>query len=523
MSAQGNPKSLEPPITADAAPMAADKGDRSRMVMNPLRPASGTNTHFSSGLSAVIGVASAYIGGSALLVFLLAGCAIGPNYAKPEVVVPAEWKEAGDWVVATPSDALPKGKWWEAFNDPVLNELMEEVSVSNQNLKAAEARYRQARSAVQAARAALFPTLGGSAGATRSRDPRQRYSVALDARWEIDLWGRIRRLVEAARAGEEASAADLEGAKLSLQAELATSYFQLRVADVTRELLEDSVKAFQVSYNVTQNRYRAGVDAKVDVVQAVTQLLSTQAQAIDIRITRAQLEHAIAVLIGRPPALVTIEPRSFKVRIPDVPPGLPSTLLERRPDVGAAERRMAAANARIGVAQAAYFPALSLTGSAGFASNSLSTLFSAPSRFWSIGLGLAGTLLDFGGRSAEVDISRAAYDETVAAYRETVLEAFQEVEDNLVAVRMLAEEGKVQQEAARAARESVTLTVNQYKAGTVSYLNVVQVQATQLAEERSTVNLLGRRLTATVALIRALGGDWGSPSPLGEGRGEGRP
>ena len=445
------------------------------------------------------------------LVMLLAGCAIGPNYAKPEVVVPQQWKEAGDWVVATPADALPKGKWWVVFNDPVLDSLMDEVSVSNQELKAAEARYRQARSAVQSARSGLFPTLGGSAGATRSRDAGQRYTIAVDARWEVDLWGRIRRLIEAARAGEEASAADLEGARLSLQAELATNYFQLRVTDTTRDLLEDTVKAFQASYNVTQNRYNAGVAARVDVVQAESQLLSTQAQAIDLRVARAQLEHAIAVLTGRPPALFTLEPRMFYVRIPEVPPGIPSTLLERRPDIAAAERRMAAANARIGVSQAAYFPALSLSGSAGFASDSLRTLISAPSRFWSLGLGLAGTLLDFGGRSAEVDISRAAYDETVAGYRETVLEAFQEVENNLAAVHWLAEEGKVQQEAARAARESVVLTVNQYKAGTVSYLNVVQVQATQLSEERATVNLLGRRLAATVALIRALGGDWSSP------------
>jgi NodT family efflux transporter outer membrane factor (OMF) lipoprotein len=444
---------------------------------------------------------------------MVSGCAIGPNYAKPEAVVPDEWKEAGDWVVAKPADAMPKGKWWEAFNDPVLNSLMAEVEVSNQNLKAAEARYRQAKSAVQAARSALFPTIGGSASATRSRDVGRRYSIALDAGWEIDVWGRIRRLVEAARAGEEASAADLESARLSLQAELATDYFQLRVADVQRDLLDDTVKAFQASYNVTQNRYRAGVDAKVDVVQAETQLLSTQAQAIDIRITRAQLEHAIAVLTGRPPALFTLDPVSFKVRIPDVPPLLPSTLLERRPDIAGAERRMAAANARIGVAQAAFFPALSLNASGGFASNSLSTLISAPSRFWSIGLGLAGTLLDFGGRSANVAISRAAYDEMVASYRETVLGAFQEVENNLAAVHWLAEEGKVQQEAARAARESVTLTVNQYKAGTVSYLNVVQVQATQLSEERNTVVLLGRRLAATVALIKALGGDWSAAAP----------
>jgi NodT family efflux transporter outer membrane factor (OMF) lipoprotein len=296
--------------------------------------------------------------------------------------------------------------------------------------------------------------------------------------------------------------------RLALRAELATNYFQLRVVDVQRELLEDTVKAFEASFRIAQNRYEAGVAARVDVVQAESQLKSVQAQAIDLKATRAQLEHAIAVLVGRQPAAFSVEPVKFQVRIPEIPPGLPSTLLQRRPDVAAAERRVAAANARIGVAQAAYFPSLSLTGSGGFASSALATLFSAPSRVWSLGLGLAGTLLDFGARSADVDISRAAYDETVADYRQAVLTALQEVEDNLAAVRWLAEEGEVQRDAARLARESVVLTVNQYKAGTVGYANVVQVQATQLAEERSTVQLLGRRLAATVALIRALGGEW---------------
>jgi NodT family efflux transporter outer membrane factor (OMF) lipoprotein len=440
---------------------------------------------------------------------LIAGCAIGPNYSKPDTEVPSQYKEAGDWIVAQPKDALPKGKWWEAFNDPVLNTLMPQVEVSNQNLRAAEARYRQARAAVASARSGFFPTLGGNAGTSRSRGTSQRYTIGADASWEIDVWGRIRRLVEAARAGEEASQADLEAARLSLQAELATNYFQLRVTDTQRDLFDDTVAAYQRSYDMTQNRYRAGVAARVDVVQAETQLLSAQAQAIDLKATRAQLEHAIAVLIGKPPASYTLEPvQKFQPQIPEVPPGVPSTLLERRPDIAGAERRMAAANARIGVAQAAYFPALSLTGSAGFASGSLSTLFSAPSRFWSLGLGLAGTILDFGARGAQVDISRAQYDETVATYRQTVLGGFAEVEDNLAAARYLAEGSRVQAEAARAARESVVLTVNQYKAGTVSYLDVVLVQATQFNEDRQTVQLVGRRLAATVALIRALGGSW---------------
>ena len=438
----------------------------------------------------------------------MASCAIGPNYSRPETATPQAYKEAGDWIVAQPNDAAPKGKWWEVFNDPVLNALEERVSVSNQTLKAAEARYRQARAAVQVARSGLFPTISLNSGATRSRGAANRYNIELDARWEIDLWGRIRRQVEAARAGEEASAADVENARLSLQAELATNYFQLRATDATLDLLEDTVKAFDASYKVTQNRYNAGVAQRVDVVQAETQLRSTEAQAIDQRVTRAQLENAIAVLVGEMPSTFTLPRAPFKVRIPEIPPGVPSTLLERRPDIAAAERNMAAANARIGIAEAAYFPALSLTGAIGFASNELRTLFSAPSRFWSVGAGLAGTVLDFGARGGAVTQARAAYEEQVANYRETVLEGFQEVETNLAAAHWLAEESKVQQDAARAARESVALTVNQYKAGTVSYLNVVQVQATQLSEERSTVTILNRRLAATVALIRALGGSW---------------
>ena len=483
-------------MNADVTPIAADK-----FMTGIPRPYP----------SAAIGVRlSAFIGAFKAVVVSIAvsGCAIGPNYSKPEAVLPEQWKEAGDWVVAQPKDAAPKGKWWEAFKDPVLDSLEEQVSVTNQSLAAAEARYRQAHAAVASARSGLFPALGANAGASRARGTGNRYTASVDAQWEIDLWGRIRRLVEAARAGEEASGADLEAARLSIQAELATDYFQLRVTDVQRDLLADTVKAFESSYKVTQNRYNAGVAAKVDVVQAESQLLSTRAQALDLEATRATLEHAIAVLVGAPPANLSIDPAKFEAHIPEVPPGIPTTLLERRPDIAAAERRMAAANARIGVAQAAYFPALSLTGAAGFASNSLSTLFSAPSRFWSLGAGLAGTLLDFGARGAAVDTSRAAYDETVANYRETVLGAFQEVENGLASVHWIAAETQVQQQAARAAREAVVLTVNQYKAGTVSFLNVVQAQATQLNEERATVSLLGRRLAATVALIRAMGGTW---------------
>ncbi len=447
----------------------------------------------------------------------LAGCAVGPDYSQPSVQASAAYKEAGDWIVARPADAAPKGEWWTAFRDPVLDGLVAQVNVSNQSLKAAEAAYVQASAAVRSARAGLFPSLGASAGAARGSSVgvgvAPRYNVSLSASWELDLWGRVRRQVEAARASEQASAADLAAARLSLQAELATDYFQLRATDAQSALFDDSVKAFATSYAMTQNRYRAGVAGKADVVQAEAQLRSTQAQAIDLRATRAQLEHAIAVLVGKPPAAFSIAPTAASATTPVIPPGLPSTLLERRPDIAAAERRVAAANAGIGVAETAYFPSLSLTGSGGFEGNSAAHLLSVPNRAWSLGLGLADTILDFGVRGAAVSSARAAYDAAVANYRQTVLQGFQEVEDALAALHWIGEESKVQLDAARAAHESVTLALNQYKAGTVSFLDVVVLQASQLAEDRSTVDLTARRLAATVSLIRALGGDWRAPAP----------
>jgi len=445
------------------------------------------------------------------LLALLAGCALGPDYKKPGVEVPTAYKELEGWKIAEPKDAVPKGKWWEVFKDPVLSGLIEQVAVSNQELKAAEARYRAARSQVSVARSALFPGLGVSGSAERVKRADQPAvtagAVTLDAGWEIDLWGRIRRSVEAAEAGREASAADLEAVRLLLQAELATNYFQLRVTDVGKELLDDAVRNYERNYQLTQNRYSAGVAAKAEVVQAEAQLRSTQAQAIDIRAQRASLEHAIATLIGKPASSFTLEPTPFHVTIPEIPPGIPSKLLERRPDVAAAERRMAAANARIGVAQAAYFPALDLDARLGFA-GPLSNLFSLPNRTWSLGAALAGTLIDFGGRAGAVSAAEANYDETVASYRQTVLTSFEEVENNLATLHWLAEETKVQTEATRLARESVILTTNQYKAGTQSYLAVVIVQASQLNEERTMVQLINRRLAATVALVRAIGGTW---------------
>ena len=455
-----------------------------------------------------------------ILALALAACAVGPDYRRPDVEVSAAYKEAAGWKVAEPQDESSRGNWWEIFGDPQLSALIESVDISNQNVLLAEARFRQARALVAQSRAALFPTLDASASITRSRSPSgliggttagrivDNRSVGLSSSWEIDLWGRLRRAVESSAASAQASAADLAAARLSAQAELASDYFQLRVLDAQKQLLDDTVTAFGKSLELTRNRYTAGVAAKVDVVQAETQLKSTLAQAIDTGVQRAQLEHAIAILVGKPPSEFSIAPVPLAATMPRVPLGLPSELLERRPDVAAAERRAAAANAQIGVAKAAYFPSLTLSASGGFRSANAADLFTTPSRFWSIGPALAQSIFDAGLRSAQTEQAIAAYDATVAQYRQAVLAGFQEVEDNLAALRILEEEAKVQDDAVRAARESVVLTTNQCKAGIVSYINVVTVQTTQLSNERTAVGILGRRLVAAATLVKALGGGW---------------
>jgi NodT family efflux transporter outer membrane factor (OMF) lipoprotein len=459
-------------------------------------------------------------------VVLLTACAVGPDYVRPSSEAPAAFKEIDGWKQAEPGDHVLKGKWWEAFNDPLLNSLEDQVSVSNQNLAQSEAQFRQARALVQAARANYFPTLSANASSTRSQSPSSTVNqsssgnsqfsrgvtnshvVSLDATWEADVWGRVRRSVEANQASAQASAADLEATRLSLQAELAQNYFQLRALDAQKQLLEDTVTAYQRSLQLTENQYNAGVVARADVVQAQTQLKTTQAQAIDVGVQRAQLEHAIALLVGKPASSFAIERAALTVALPSIPVAMPSELLERRPDIAGAERRMASANAQIGVAKAAYFPSLTLSASGGYQSSALAQLFSAPSRFWSIGPALAETLFDGGARRAQTEQATAAYDANVAAYRQTVLTGFQEVEDNLAALRILQEEAEVQDDAVKLAQRSVELALNQYKAGTVSYLNVVTVQATALANERTAVNLMGQRLSASVLLIKALGGGW---------------
>jgi len=446
-----------------------------------------------------------------ILALALAACAVGPDYQRPEAAVSAAYKEAVGWKAAEPRDEASRGNWWEIFGDPKLSALIESIDMSNQNVLLAEARFRQAQALAAQSRAALFPTLDANASITRSRSPTGvvgERSVALNSSWEIDLWGRLRRALESSAASAQASAADLAAARLSAQAELASNYFQLRVLDAQKQLLGDTVTAFDKSLELTRNRYAAGVAAKVDVAQAETQLKSTLAQSIDTGVQRAQLEHAIAILVGKPPSELSIAPVPLAVTMPRIPLGLPSELLERRPDVAAAERRAAAANAQIGVAKAAYFPSLTLSASGGFRSANAADLFTAPSRFWSIGPALAQSIFDAGLRRAQTEEAIAAYDATVAEYRQAVLAGFQEVEDNLAALRILEEEAKVQDEAVRAARESVALTTNQYKAGIVSYINVVTVQTTQLSNERTAVGILGRRLVAAATLVKALGGGW---------------
>jgi NodT family efflux transporter outer membrane factor (OMF) lipoprotein len=455
-----------------------------------------------------------------LLVFLLAGCAAGPDYRRPDAPVPAKYKELDGWREAQPRDALPRGPWWTLFADAELDRLMQQVQISNQTIRAAEARVRQARAAADQARAGLFPTLTANASATRSKSPSlanrpsfatgpvNNYEASLNASWELDLWGRVRRSIEAGEASWQASAAQLEAAQLSARASLAQSYFALRVADLGQRLLEDTVKAYARSLELTRNRYAAGVVARVDVVQAEVQLKSAQAQLIDVGVERAQLEHAIALLVGKAPADFALGPGEAPLAMPAVPVALPSELLERRPDVAAAERAMAAANAQIGVARAAYFPTLSLSATSGFRATEVSSLFSAPSRLWSLGAAAAEPLFDGGLRRAQTAQAIAVYDADVATYRQTVLTGFQEVEDNLAALRILEQEAAVQEEVVQAARQAVELTTNQYQAGVVSFLNVLTAQTTAFNNERAALGVLGRRLTASVALVKALGGGW---------------
>jgi NodT family efflux transporter outer membrane factor (OMF) lipoprotein len=466
-----------------------------------------------------------------LCTLMLGACALGPDYHRPDVTTPAQFKEAAGWRQAQPADALARGAWWELYGDSQLNALVEQLNSSNQTVAQSEAQYRQALALVRTTRGALFPTGDLSAGKTRSSQGsgssssslsssssgiRNTYRTELSVSWEADVWGKLRRGLEADTASAQASFADLAAARLSQQSELVQNYLQLRVIDEQERLLEATVVAYERSLKMTENQYRAGVSGKDAVAQAQTQLRSTQADLIDLAWQRAQFENAIAVLMGKAPADFSLTSTTQIPALPAVPLALPSQLLERRPDIASAERSMMAANAEIGVAKTAYFPDLTLSLSGGYSSSSFSNWISLPNRFWSVGPQLAMTLFDGGQRSAEVDRTEAAYDQTVAQYRQTVLDGFREVEDFMAQLKVYEQEAGVRAQALESARESLRLTNNQYKAGLIAYLDVVNVQTTALSNERSVLTLLQARLIASVQLIAALGGGWDAETALSQ-------
>ncbi|TBV11387.1 efflux transporter outer membrane subunit [Stutzerimonas kirkiae] len=467
--------------------------------------------------------------GLAVSLAALAGCTLGPDYQRPELPALGEFRQVEGWKLAEPAD-VALSDWWRLYDDPLLDQLHERLRQSNQTLAQAVAQYREAQAVVRGARASLFPSVSADAGKTRSGQGAgtstrvidgtavsssgggisQSYDLSLGVSWELDLWGRLRRQLESDRASLDASAAELAAVRLSQQSELTQNYLQLRVIDAQRRLLADTVEAYARSLRITENQRRAGIVTRADVAQARTQLKSTEAQAIDLEYQRAQLEHAIAVLIGVPPGQFQLASRDALPSLPQVPRLLPSQLLERRPDVAAAERQVIAANAQIGVAKTAWFPSLSLSASGGYRSGVLNEWIETPNRFWSIGPQFAMTLFDGGLIRSRIEQAEAGYDRTVASYRQTVLDSLREVEDYLVQLRVLEQESGVQGEAVGSAREALELVENQYRAGTVDYLNVVSAQATALSNERTELTLLGNRLLASVQLIAALGGGWHS-------------
>lgn len=462
----------------------------------------------------------ATMGGMFAVAVALSACAIGPDYSRPTVVVPAAFKEApAGWKVAQPADHQPRGAWWEVFNDPVLNGLIDRANRSNQSIAAYQAAYRQAGALVAEAHSSYFPTLTGSGSVTRSGSGSRAsaaggsavansYSTSLDASWEPDLWGSVSRNVASERASQQSAEADLANARLSVQGTLAEDYFQLRSLDSAQALYDRTVASYQQSLQLTQNRYAAGVAGRADVIQAQTSLQSAQASATDNQVSRAQYEHAIAVLVGEPASTFALAPAPLDAVPPTIPLSLPSALLERRPDVAAAERSAAAANEQIGVAQAAYFPTLTLSASGGFTAADFANWLTAPARAWSLGPQLAATIFDGGLRHARVEAARATYDQSAATYRAAVLTAFQDVEDNLSTLRILASEDVIQRQALASAQQSLAIVTNEYKAGTTTYLDVLTAQATAFTAERSLVDIQGRRMVAAAGLIKALGGDW---------------
>ncbi|HEV2380074.1 MAG TPA: efflux transporter outer membrane subunit [Terriglobia bacterium] len=465
------------------------------------------------------------------LMLTSSACMVGPNYKRPTAEVPAAFKEPptdnpdeiNRWKPAQPNEAAVRGKWWEIYNDPQLNALEEQVSISNQNVLLAAAQFREAADAVRIARSALFPTITTSPSYTRSSSSstlfnaslgnltsgqRNTYDLPASISYTADLWGSIRRTVRAGAATAQASFAQLENARLSYQATLADDYFELHGTDGDAELLQTTVKSYQEYLKLTQDRFSSGVASGGDVAQAETQLDAAQAQLIDYGIARAQFEHAIAILTGKPPSEVTISAAPIKIVPPSVPVSVPSTLLERRPDIAAAERQMAAENEQIGIAKAAYYPSLTLGATGGLESGQFYNWFTWPSRFWSIGPAFAETLFDAGRRHAQVAEARDTYDATVASYRQTVLTSFQQVEDNLAALRVLENEARSEDAAVKAAQDALDIATYQYKAGTVNYLSVITEQAILLTDQVAAVNILTRRMSASVLLVEALGGGW---------------
>jgi NodT family efflux transporter outer membrane factor (OMF) lipoprotein len=462
---------------------------------------------------------------------LLSGCMVGPKYVKPTVPmapafkeqVPDSYKQSDGWKPAQPSDQTLRGNWWEIFGDPQLNALEEQVTASNQDLKVAEARFRQARAMIRFNRSAEFPTISTSPSITTERDSANQpyfppalanngtgaFTLPFDLSYEVDLWGRIRRTVSASREEAQASAADLQTANLSLHAELAVDYFELRSADTQEQLLDNTVAAYTDALKLTQNRFEGGAAPKSDVAQAQTQLDGARVQDTDITVMRSQYEHAIATLIGKPPAQFSIAAApSTALELPVIPVGLPTSLLERRPDIAAGERRVAEANDQIGIARAAFFPSLVLGATGGFTGTSITNWLIWPSRMWAVGPQLSQTIFDAGRRRAVSEGAIANYDGTVASYRQTTLTAFQEVEDNLAALRILEKEAQQQKEATTSAQESLQLFTNRYEGGVDNYLQVITAQTVLLTNQRNDIDIMRRRIDASVLLVKAVGGGW---------------
>nr|WP_091871931.1 efflux transporter outer membrane subunit [Massilia yuzhufengensis] len=449
----------------------------------------------------------------ALAASLLAGCAVGPAYQRPTTPEPVAWKEAEGWVPAAPADALERGPWWQLFNDPLLDELAASVEVSNQNVAVAVANYAQARAQVAQQRAALFPSvslgLSGDRSGVRGQGADSAYRLNLGGSWEPDVWGRLRAGVTSAQAGADATAADLASARLSAQGELAANYFTVRALDAQRALLARTITGYERELQITQNRFNVGIVARTDVLQAETQLANARNDELSLRRQRAQFEHAIAILVGKAPAEFTLAALpEWRVSVPAIPVGVPATLLQRRPDIAAAERDVAAANAEIGIARAAYFPNIGLSGSLGTGGSRVGDLFSASNAAWSFGLSAAQSIFNAGATRASVAGAEARHQAAVARYRQTVLTAFADVEDQLTAVRVLEQQQDLRRIASESADKVEQQIMNRYRAGQVSYSEVVQAQATALNARRSLVQVQADRQSAAVALIQALGGGW---------------